>query len=475
MRADRADKGFWKDTALVAASNLIVKSRTLITIPLITWNLGLPGLGAWSQVWAAANLIAAVAPFNVHVFMIRQVASGAEGSQAAYSSAVAFAAVTGVLVVAAMSLASSTAGALIFGNSGFADIAVLTGLLALAVAIRGVALNQYRAHARFLRRSAFELLAALLEILVLIAGWQAGLPLHTLVLLLVVMSLSIALVAAVDVLRFSGLHRPSLTFVREALKYGVPLLPLTLSAWVLDRIDRFFISHHLGLDAVGEYSAVYSLAGVVLIFQAPVQMTLFPKISQLWGRDSPQALRLVEKCLLVLVSLSIATGAILSVTATEALRLLVPGARTPDFSLICAAISLGLCAYSVFSVTGLVLHAQSKTRLLGISSIVAACVNCGLNVWLIPQFGLLGAAIATTISYSVSAALLSHLTRSNLAWSKISVPLGIICVSVAPGVCIRYALGGTLQSSILAAATVSMGALGGGLIAWKLGLLKRWF
>jgi|GEM_PF-5590073 len=475
MSQDRTDKGFWADTALVAASNLLVKSRTLLAVPLLAWNLGMGGLGAWSQVWASANLIAAIAPFNVHVFMIRQVASGAEGSKSAYSSALAFASATGLLVVLAMVFARSTAGSLMFGESGFSDLAAWTGILAFALSIRGVALNQYRAHHRFLQRSAFEILASVLELAVLFVGWKARLALPTLVLWVVVGNLAISTVAAIDVLRLSPLQWPDAKFIRQAVAYGVPLLPLTLGNWVLDRIDRFFIANHLGLAALGEYSTVYSLAGVVLIFQAPVQMTLFPRISQHWATKADQALLLVEKCLVVLVSLSVISGALIGVMCTQVIRRILPAATSQDLSLTCAAVSFGLCAYSVFSVTSLIFHAEMKTRILGIASGAAALLNILLNFALIPPLGILGAAIATGIAHAGPAGLLLFLTRAKLDWLKLSRPPLLVAIGVVPGIVLRCTYGGSTLVTLIAAGTVFAGGVAAALLAWRLDLLKRWF
>jgi len=83
---------------------------------------------------------------------------------------------------------------------------------------------------------------------------------------------------------------------------------------------------------------------------------------------------------------------------------------------------------------------HEKTIMISISTIITASINIGLNFWLIPLYGAVGAAIATLISYCVL--LLLHdinaryrIKNYDFSWTfylKGSVPVTIMAVLYFP-------------------------------------------
>ncbi|MHC4390422.1 MAG: hypothetical protein ACYS22_03785, partial [Planctomycetota bacterium] len=69
----------------------------------------------------------------------------------------------------------------------------------------------------------------------------------------------------------------------------------------------------------------------------------------------------------------------------------------------------GLYASALFT-----LNALRRNKLLPLWSMLAALANVGLNLWLIPRYGALGAAWATGISYAILCALFHVAARSVL-------------------------------------------------------------
>ena len=68
---------------------------------------------------------------------------------------------------------------------------------------------------------------------------------------------------------------------------------------------------------------------------------------------------------------------------------------------------VGFALYSVLS-TG-IFYAQ-KTRWIPVISAMAAAVNIGLNVWLVPKYGMWAAAWNTFIAYALMAVVARYLT-----------------------------------------------------------------
>jgi len=60
------------------------------------------------------------------------------------------------------------------------------------------------------------------------------------------------------------IHKKNL---KDALKFGLPLIPYSFTGWVLLSMDRIFINNMLGLGATGLYSVAYQICMVITLFQ----------------------------------------------------------------------------------------------------------------------------------------------------------------------------------------------------------------
>ena len=72
---------------------------------------------------------------------------------------------------------------------------------------------------------------------------------------------------------------------------------------------------------------------------------------------------------------------------------------------VIALLVLATIAYGVYLIINVNLIIAKKTSLSSISIAVGAILNLALNYFLIPRFEIMGAAVATLVSYSVSVAL----------------------------------------------------------------------
>ena len=74
------------------------------------------------------------------------------------------------------------------------------------------------------------------------------------------------------------------------------------------------------------------------------------------------------------------------------------------------------------TVVGLGTSLQRKTWLVSVYSTIAALINIGANILLIPVYGTMGAALATLIAY-VAMTLMAYLSTSGF----IRYPLRSVC------------------------------------------------
>lgn len=283
--------------------------------------------------------------------------------------------------------------------------------------VRLLNLNVYRAYDRFVLRTFIDLAASGVELaaIIVVLSWT-----HDLLLALVAMTIWSALVAAFSTWhasRLTGLGRPSMAVARRALAYAVPLLPAALSLWILDRADRFFIGRYLGPREVGIYSASYALGSLVLQAQAPFQLTLFPKVAQLWDTDRNSARKYIELSNKAFLTLAIPFITASFVIAPQVLTRLGNAEIAADSALLTVLVATGVTLYGVTVMQSQVLHGARRTGVQGLTSAFAAVLNVALNLLLLPRIGTLGAAIATAASYGLTCVAFGLAARQFLAIS----------------------------------------------------------
>jgi O-antigen/teichoic acid export membrane protein len=402
---------FVLDTAVVAAAQFLLKFRGLIAIPLIVKILGTAQYGVWVQTLALIDFSSSLVGLNLYHPLVRFLAEKPARGKSIYS--------TLMTATAAVSLAGSvvvfvTADAIsrfILGDAAYGWHIRAAAILVLCYNVRLFNFNAYRATGRLKERSLVELLSTfglLLSISLLL--WN-GRGLLQVFIFMAVWESVLALALTLHLSRIVGWGPLDKELLRTALRYALPLVPAGLSIWMLDRGDRLVIGFYLGPKAVGIYSANYAIAGLLMILQTPLQMTLLPKISFLWKSNRESALRYISvsnKLFLTfaipfVIGLPFVAGKFLARIANEEI-----GAGGGWLTFFIAA---GVLLWGVSVMQTQIFYGAQRTLAIGVVTVTAALLNLVLNVVVVPWWGILGSAFSTLICYLLSCVVLCRLSR----------------------------------------------------------------
>jgi O-antigen/teichoic acid export membrane protein len=190
----------------------------------------------------------------------------------------------------------------------------------------------------------------------------------------------------------------SIEVLRRLLAFGVPLVPSGLAYWVFAVSDRVLLGRLSTLEQVG----LYTLANQVTI--------VLSFINGAWGQAwSPHAVKVyVEQRQVapvffgrVLTYILCGFG-LLSVVLTTFSKEVLMILSTPSYypaGLAIGPLALGFVAYSSTQVTALGISFSKKTQYFAIFSWIAALMNLGVNVLLIPKWGMMAASWTTFGAY----------------------------------------------------------------------------
>ena len=160
----------------------------------------------------------------------------------------------------------------------------------------------------------------------------------------------------------------------------------------------------VSLEMVGIYSVGYMFGMVVILFTDAFLKAWSPWFyKMLSNADNTKKLKIVKySYLYILATFIIAFG--ISIFAKFIIPYVVD-VRYAGAEVYVFWIAIGYAVHGVYKIFFPYLVHISKTAFLGISTVIAALLNLIFNYFLIKEFGAIGAAYATVLSFIVSASL----------------------------------------------------------------------
>ncbi len=415
-----------RDIGLIAITQMFISLGGFFLLPIVTKMLGPDSYGIWAQINVTISLLYPLALFGLHMAFLRFLAAETDEAviREGFYSIIFFVSATGSAISLAVYLLSDFLALTLFGDVEASYFVKAGSFLILLTAVDLVATfffrisRETRIYAALSLFNSFGRLILILILLVLgfgIIGVIGG--------VFIIMLLEI-LISFVLIVRRIGFAFPKFTYIREYLRYSAPITPNSLIRWITESSDRFVIGFFLGVTSVGIYSAGYVIGGLIFQLMYPIQLILFPELSRLYDRLEIETVKFylsisLKYFLLVaipaVVGLSALAGPILNLFTTPQFA---PGAVVIPF------IALSGLLAGIYQIVINVTHLVKKNRFNLIIHVLAAVSNLLLNLLLIPLVGFIGAAIATLISYTITAivAILFSFRyiRFKIYWSPIS-------------------------------------------------------
>jgi O-antigen/teichoic acid export membrane protein len=257
----------------------------------------------------------------------------------------------------------------------------------------------------------------------------------------------------------------SWTHLREVLAFGLPKAPHGVMVQALNLADRLILVRFQPLSVVGVYDKAYALGAGVKFGLSPFETAWQPFVlARMRMPDAPRLLaRVITYAAAAFVSLALAVA----LFGRELLMALT--FKNPSFwagAVVIPVVALAYLGHGFFLLTSIGIGIEKRARYYPMITAAAATTNIGLDLALIPRYGMMGAAWATVAGYFVMAALggwVSHrLYPIPLEWGRL-VPM----VAAAVAVYLASTLGPTglvasvlLKAALLAAFALALAAVG---------------
>jgi O-antigen/teichoic acid export membrane protein len=205
-----------------------------------------------------------------------------------------------------------------------------------------------------------------------------------------------AAISLVLLLRQGGVHfdGPMLT---KSLGFSLPFVPHLLANWAISLSDRLILQSNVSMSDLGIYSLACQIGAIAMVATGAINSALGPLLLQQLRDEQHAHVRLLGTYGLLAMTFCCLGAALLG---GDAIRLLTPASFHAAAILVPWIVGAYLFqgVYYVWS-TGT--WFSMRTVLLPVCTIAAAVTNIGLNLWLVPRYGIWAAAITTFIAYAV--------------------------------------------------------------------------
>jgi O-antigen/teichoic acid export membrane protein len=402
---------YFRNAGIVAAAGLLLRLKPLILVPLLTRAFGPGGYGIWAQVAVLVGMLAPLLVLGTDSAILRFLPGQPQPRvlRGFVTLSWYYLLVSLGTGLALWALATPVA-TMLFETSANAGYVAACGLVIASTLLLNLCRNHLRAVGRARGFAALNLAEA-----VLTTGVCAGVVVLDGSLLQVVVYTAITDLALAAALMARGLaggawrdFDPGL--LRSFVKFGLPLAPAAYGMWVLNQVDRLFITHYGSLEALGVYSVAYSVGfALVQLVVQPVWLMFPSTAAELHNRGETESLgTLYRQVTRVVVGLLVPLVAATTVAGEALLRVLATDAFIHGATLI-PLIALAFALLNLSAYYDVALGLVGKQAWTTVNLGVAAAVNVAANFALVPALGILGAAIACAVGFG---------TYLGLAWER---------------------------------------------------------
>jgi O-antigen/teichoic acid export membrane protein len=397
-----------RQVAIYGSGRLALQLLSFVTLPIMTRILSPSDYGVMEVIATLLAAIAIVASLSLETAAQRSYfdygPEEVKGRRIVLSSAfwpmVGWAALLTLIVV----LLSSELSRLLFGTDSYETVVTLA-ILALPVGVATTffleVMRLRQQPTRYVLVSWFGAGVSVALILYLVAVDDRGL--EGFYLAGVLGAIPTMLVAYVVVRGAIALTVQWRAF-RTMLIFALPLIPVAATAWVLQFADRLIVLRFADLHDLGIYALGVRLSNILLLGISAFAFAWTPFILELFSRDREHE-RQVRARALTNVGFAAGLGAVcVSVYAREFFLTVTDPSFADAYKLV-GVLSAGLYALALNVVTMTGITIARRTRFFAQYALYAAALNIALNFLLIPPLGIMGAAIATSLTYIALAVL----------------------------------------------------------------------
>ena len=214
---------------------------------------------------------------------------------------------------------------------------------------------------------------------------------------------------------FGAYSKPLLSML---LAFGVPLIGNFITTTVLNSSDRFLITAFADSSQNGVYAANYAIASAaVTTLTMGAARGSYPNILKAWSvRDEKQTVALISQAVRLFLLITLPSVVGLSVLAPRVTAIALAEAYRGGAGVI-PWVGFGLMLLGLTEYSNKHWELSANTKVIFRNSAISGAVNILLNIFLLPHFGYMAAAVSTFLGFLVYFSLSKAESRKHIRWT----------------------------------------------------------
>ena len=373
----------------------------LLLVPYLVNNLTTNEFGAWSLYEIMTLVLVTVITMGLDTGLMRQywfLNDEKERARLVGSTLLAvviwsivLTTITSALILSAVTLAEG-----IFDRKDLLILVIVTGSFEGIFAIFLALFRIREQPIAFVSISLIRMVIFCLSVIVLI---ETGMGIEGAVAGRFIAGLSAVLIAFIVSFKYINFRfHPDL--FSKTIRYGLPLLPYNIALYIMFAWDRYVLERIISLEEVAIYTFAYKIATVLdVIITRPFGTDWVARRFKFY--EMPNAKQLYSMTLTVYLFIAVSFSLIL----LSGTRLVYHWFAPEVYLSGIVAVPILLAANVAAGVEGPVnigIMVKDKTSYIPLIGFLGAFITITTNLVLIPNFGIVGAALSTVLSYSAT-------------------------------------------------------------------------
>jgi len=396
---------FTKDILLVGIAQVANTLKGFIILPILSKTLGTSSYGIWSLIMTTVLLFLPICLLELQYAMTRFLTGEVDKSSVNKGVSSIFVAIllNTLLISLLITIFAKPVAVLVFGGADAIYFAKITACLIFITTMDQLIFQYFISFRQMMRYSIFMLLQAIGEVLLLTFFVFFGYGLSGAIASLLIIRIIIFIIGGYVLATKNEVKitSPNFSILKYYLRFSLPLIPFTISFWIINSSDRYVIGYLINADAVGIYSACYAMGSLLGLFYSPLAQIILPAITDLYKNNRIPELKNHLKYSFKIFML-FAIPSLFGLTVLS--KPLLITFTTPEFAqgyMIIPIVALGILMYHSGNLFSEVLVLFKRTKLMSLVYGLSALINLVMNIFLVPLMGIMGAAVATLITFII--------------------------------------------------------------------------
>ena len=427
-------KELTKDTAVYGISTIVGRFLTFLLMPFYTHVFSRADVGIYSNVYAYIAFISIVYIYGMDVAFQKYAANkDSENKKSLFSTPFIFVLFTSLIFSLIIFFTKGMFNEAMEVTSKYEHLIYYMIPIMLFDAIALVPFANLRLERKAKKFAIIKFVNILVQVainLVLVLAFKAGIE-----------SIFIANLAA-SVITFLMLINEIRRFLifkiekeslKKMLKFGLPYLPASVGATIVQVVDRPLVLRMAGSDMCGVYQANYKLGIFMMLVVSMFQYAWQPFL--LTNAKETNAKEIFAKVLTLFLIAASAIWVVISLFVDNLISFRLFGYTFfgKNFQTgweIVPVILLAYMFHGMYVNFTAGIYIEDKNKYLPFVTGAGALLNVGVNILLIPRMGIMGAALATLAAYMLMAGMIFFLSQKyykvNYEYRKVLSILGLV-------------------------------------------------